>query len=40
MTDCRDAKDNKYPELALTTGAAVIVSSDDDPLALYASRGV
>jgi hypothetical protein len=32
--DCRDPKDNKYLELALTSGAATIVSSDGDLLDL------
>lgn len=39
VTDCRDAKDNKYLELALAAGAAVIVSSDDDLLVLHPWRG-
>jgi putative PIN family toxin of toxin-antitoxin system len=30
VTDCRDAKDNKYLELALAAGAETIVSSDLD----------
>ena len=40
VTDCRDAKDNKYLELALAAGAATIVSSDDDLLVLDPWRGV
>lgn len=40
VTDCRDAKDNKYLELALATGASTIVASDDDLLALDPWRGV
>jgi len=28
VTDCRDAKDNKYLELALVAGAETIVSGD------------
>ena len=40
VTDCRDAKDNKYLELALAAGAATIVSSDDDLLALDPWRGI
>jgi uncharacterized protein len=39
VTDCRDAKDNKYLELALASGAATIVSSDDDLLVLDPWRG-
>ncbi len=40
VTDCRDAKDNKYLELALAAGAQVIVSSDEDLLVLDPWRGV
>lgn len=40
VTDCRDAKDNKYLELALAAGAGTIVSSDDDLLVLHPWRGV
>jgi putative PIN family toxin of toxin-antitoxin system len=40
VTDCRDAKDDKYLELALAAKAGVIVSSDDDLLMLNPWRGV
>jgi hypothetical protein len=40
VTDCRDAKDNKYLELALAAGAFIIVSSDDDLLVLDPWRGI
>lgn len=40
VTDCRDAKDNKYLELALASGAEIIVSSDEDLLVLDPWRGV
>jgi putative PIN family toxin of toxin-antitoxin system len=40
ITDCRDAKDNKYLELALAAGAETIVSSDLDLLVLDPWRGV
>lgn len=40
VTDCRDAKDNKYLELTLAAGAAAIVSSDADLLVLHPWRGV
>ena len=40
VTDCRDAKDNKYLELALAAGADAIVSGDADLLALHPWRGV
>ena len=33
ITDCRDPKDNKYLELALTAGAHAIVTGDADMLA-------
>jgi putative PIN family toxin of toxin-antitoxin system len=40
VTDCRDAKDNKYLELALAAGAGTIVSGDGDLLVLHPWRGV
>lgn len=40
VTDCRDPKDNIYLELALASGAGVIVSSDADLLVLHPWRGV
>ncbi|MDO9708363.1 putative toxin-antitoxin system toxin component, PIN family [Paracraurococcus lichenis] len=40
VTDCRDAKDNKYLELALASRAGTIVSSDLDLLVLHPWRGV
>ena len=40
VTDCRDAKDNKYLELALAAGAGTIVSGDADLLVLDPWRGV
>ena len=40
VTDCRDAKDNKYLELALAASATTIVSSDGDLLVLHPWRGV
>ena len=40
VLDCRDAKDNKYLELALAAAASTIVSSDADLLALHPWRGV
>ena len=38
--DCRDAKDNKYLELAMAARADFIVSSDDDLLVLNPWSGV
>jgi len=38
VQDCRDAKDNKYLELALAAGATTIVSSDGDLLARAEGR--
>lgn len=40
VQDCRDAKDNKYLELALAAGARFLVSSDQDLLVLDPWRGV
>ena len=39
VTDCRDAKDNKYLELALAAGADAIISGDADLLVLHRWRG-
>jgi putative PIN family toxin of toxin-antitoxin system len=40
VEDCRDAKDNRYLELALTARATAIVSLDEDLLVLDPWRGV
>lgn len=40
VEDCRDAKDNKYLELALAAAAAVVISSDKDLLDLDPWRGI
>ena len=40
VTDCRDAKDNKYLELALAAGAETIISGNHDLLVLNPWRGV
>ncbi len=40
VTDCRDAKDNKYLELAFDAQAEVIISGDDDLLSLHPWRGI
>jgi putative PIN family toxin of toxin-antitoxin system len=40
VEDCRDAKDNRYLELALAARAAVIVSGDEDLLVLDPWRGI
>jgi len=40
VADCRDAKDNRYLELALAAGAGIIVSGDADLLVLDPWRGV
>ena len=40
VTDCRGAKDDKYLELALASGAGIIVSGDADLLVLDPWRGV
>jgi hypothetical protein len=40
VRDCRDAKDDKYLELALAADASTVVSSDEDLLVLHPWRGV
>ncbi|SDD96424.1 putative toxin-antitoxin system toxin component, PIN family [Belnapia rosea] len=40
VADCRDAKDNKYLELALASSAWAIISGDADLLVLHPWRGV
>jgi putative PIN family toxin of toxin-antitoxin system len=40
ISDCRDAKDNQYLELALAASADVIISSDNDLLVLDPWRGI
>ncbi len=40
VTDCQDPDDNKYLELAVWSGAAVIVSSDRHLLSMHPWRGV
>lgn len=39
-TDCRDFKDNKFLSLALSVGADIIVSGDDDLLVLNPYQGI
>jgi putative PIN family toxin of toxin-antitoxin system len=40
VTDCRDPKDNKFLELALSGRASHIVSGDADLLTLHPFRGI
>ncbi len=40
VADCRDPGDDKYLELALIASATVLVSSDQDLLALNPWRGI
>jgi putative PIN family toxin of toxin-antitoxin system len=40
VTDCRDAKDNKFLELAISGKADYIVSGDNDLLVLNPFRGI
>ena len=40
ITDCRDEKDNKFLELAVSGNADYIVSGDDDLLVLNPFRGI
>jgi len=39
VTDCRDAKDNKFLELAVCGNATCIISADGDRLVLHPFRG-
>ncbi len=40
ITDCRDAKDNKFLEVAVCGHADVIITGDQDLLALSPYRGI
>jgi putative PIN family toxin of toxin-antitoxin system len=40
VRDCRDAKDNRYLDLALAAAADAIVSGDEDLLVLHPWRGI
>jgi putative PIN family toxin of toxin-antitoxin system len=40
VTDCRDAKDNKFLDLAIAANARILVSSDSDLLVLHPYRGI
>jgi putative PIN family toxin of toxin-antitoxin system len=40
ITDCRDAKDNKFLEVAVSGQANVIISGDKDLLELHPYRGI
>ncbi len=40
IQECRDPKDNKYLEAAVSGGAACIVSGDEDLLVLHPFRGI
>jgi uncharacterized protein len=40
ITDCLDPADNKYLELAVASGASIIVSSDRHLLTMHPWRGV
>ena len=40
VTECRDPKDNKFLELAVSGKATCIVSGDDDLLVLHPFRGI
>lgn len=40
VTECRDPKDNKFLELAVSGQATCIVSGDDDLLVLHPFRGI
>jgi predicted nucleic acid-binding protein len=40
VSECRDPKDNKFLELALSGKALCIISGDDDLLVLHPFRGI
>ncbi|WP_448573993.1 putative toxin-antitoxin system toxin component, PIN family [Trichothermofontia sp.] len=40
ISDCRDPKDNKFLELAVSGNADCIISGDDDLLDLHPFRGI
>lgn len=40
VTDCRDPKDNKFLELAISGSATCIISGDQDLLSLHPFRGI
>jgi uncharacterized protein len=40
VSDCRDPKDNRFLELALSTSSTLIVSGDDDLLSMHPYKGV
>ena len=40
VTDCRDVKDNKFPELAIDGQAECIVTGDKDLLVLHPYRNI
>ncbi len=40
ITDCRDPKDNKFLELAISADASCIITGDNDLLVLHPFRGI
>jgi uncharacterized protein len=40
VSDCRDPKDNRFLELALSASSTLIVSGDDDLLSMHPYNGV
>jgi putative PIN family toxin of toxin-antitoxin system len=40
IKDCRDPKDNKFPELAVAANASCIITGDADLLILHPFRGI
>lgn len=40
ITDCRDSKDNKFLELAVSARASCIITGDKDLLMLHPFRGI
>jgi len=40
LLECRDPKDNKFLELAVSGGATHLISGDNDLLVLHPFRGI
>lgn len=40
ITDCRDPKDNKFLELAISANASCLITGDKDVLILHPFRGI
>lgn len=40
ITDCRDPKDNKFPEVAISANASCLITGDKDLLILHPFRNI